>query len=159
MKQRICTIWLLLSLCLALSAQEKNNKFTIRGTVYDETGAPMPGVTIYLRDEVSIGTISGDNGTFSIRAFRGDMIVFSFIGYEKVEYLVTEEKKDLKIKITEAKQELDEVVVVGLGSQRKISNVAAVSSIDVKELQQPAASIANLLGGARCRCHLHADQR
>jgi len=147
MKHIICTIWLFLFLCLALSAQEKNKKYTIQGTVYDETSQPMPGVTIYLRDEVSVGTISDNNGKFSIRASRGDMIVFSFVGYEKVEYLVTEEKQNLKIKITEAKQKLDEVVVVGLGSQRKISNVAAVSSIDVKDLQQPAASVANLLGG------------
>ena len=147
MKQIVCTLWLLLSLCLALSAQEKNDKFTIQGTVYDETSQPMPGVTVYLRDKVGVGTISDDEGGFSIRATRGDMIVFSFVGYEKVEYLVTEEKKKLKIKITEASQKLDEVVVVGLGSQRKISNVAAVSSVDVKELQQPAASVANLLGG------------
>jgi TonB-linked SusC/RagA family outer membrane protein len=107
----------------------------------------MPGVTIYLRDKISVGTISDDKGNFSIRASRGDMIVFSFVGYKKVEYLVTEEKKDLKIHITEAEQELEEVVIVGLGSQRKISTVAAVTSIDVKELQQPAASVANLLGG------------
>ncbi len=148
MKPIIGTLGLFLSLCLILSAQEKNNnKYTITGTVYDETDSPMPGVTIYLRDEVSVGTISGSDGQFSIKASRGDMIVFSFIGYKKVEYLVTEEKKDLKISITESQQKLDEVVVVGLGSQRKISNVAAVSSINVQDLQQPAASVANLLGG------------
>ncbi len=51
------------------------------------------------------------------------------------------------ITFTETAQELEEVVVMGLGSQRKISTVAAVSSVDVKELQTPAASVANLLGG------------
>ncbi len=138
---------LFLSLCLALPAQEKDNRFAIKGTVYDQADVPVPGVTIYIRDKISIGTTSGNDGNFSIQASRGDMIVFSFVGFEKAEYLVTEEKQDLKIKITEAKQKLDEVVIVGLGSQRKISNVAAVSSIDVKDLQQPAASVANLLGG------------
>ncbi len=147
MKYIVCTLWLLLSLCLGLSAQQKNDKFTIKGTVYDETNTPIPGVAVYLKDEISIGTISDNDGKFSIRASRNDMIVFSFVGYEKVEYLVTEEKKDVKIKISETKQQLDEVVVVGLGKQRKISNVAAVSSIEVKDLQQPAASIANMLGG------------
>ncbi len=146
MRHTACTLWILLSLCLALSAQETKN-FTIQGAVFDETGSPIPGVTIYLRDKISVGTISDSDGKFSIRASRGDMIVFSFVGYKKVEYLVTEEKKDLKINITETEQQLEEVVVVGLGSQRKISTVAAVTSIDVKELQQPVASVANLLGG------------
>jgi hypothetical protein len=65
----------------------------MEGTVYDETNTPLPGVTVYLRDKISIGTITDINGKFSIRASRGDMIVFSFMGYEKIEYLVTEEKK------------------------------------------------------------------
>ncbi len=146
MKHIACTLWILLSVCLAISAQPEK-KFSIEGIVYDETEAPMPGVTIYLRDKISVGTISDNNGKFNIKASRGDMIIFSFIGYKKVEYLVTEEKKDLKIKVSEAEQQLDEVVVVGLGSQRKISTLASVTSIDVKELQQPAASVANLLGG------------
>jgi len=146
MKYIACTLWILLSVCLALSAQS-TKIFNIQGVVYDEAGTPMPGVTIYLRDKISVGTTSDNAGKFSIKASRGDMIIFSFIGYKKVEFLVTEEKKDLKINITEAEQELDEVQVVGLGSQRKISTVASVTSIDVKELQQPAASVANLLGG------------
>ncbi|MCK3684386.1 TonB-dependent receptor [Maribellus sp. YY47] len=146
MKHITCLLWILLSINFILSAQTKDN-FTIQGTVYDETDAPLPGVTIYLRDKISIGTISDSDGKFSLKVTRGDMIVFSFIGYKKVEYLVTEAKTNLKINISESEQELDEVVVVGLGSQRKISTVASVTSIDVKELQQPTASVANLLGG------------
>lgn len=119
----------------------------MEGTVFDEANTPLPGVTIYIRDKISVGTTTNVEGKFSIRASRGDMIVFTFIGYEKIEYLVTEEKKDLVIKFSEEAQALDEVVVVGLGSQRKISTVAAVTSVDVKELQQPAPSVANLLGG------------
>jgi len=145
MKQIVCTLGILLSLCLALSAQQ--SIYTMAGIVYDEHGTAIPGVTVYLRDKISVGTITDTNGKFSIRASRGDMIVFSFVGYQKVEHLVTEEKKDLKIKFTEMEQKLDEVVVVGLGSQRKISTVAAVTSIEVKDLQQPTASVANLLGG------------
>jgi TonB-linked SusC/RagA family outer membrane protein len=119
----------------------------MEGVVYDEQNKPMPGVTVYLRDKISVGTITDPQGKFSIRASRGDMIVFSFVGYEKVEYLVTEEKKNLEIKFTEEAQELEEVVIVGLGSQRKISTVAAITSVEVKELQRPVASVANLLGG------------
>lgn len=146
MKRITILLGLLLSFCLILPAQDKKT-FVMEGTVYDETHSPLPGVTVYLRDKISVGTSTDINGKFSIKASRGDMIVFTFVGFEKVEYLVTEEKKDLKISFTETAKELDEVVVTALGSQRKISSVAAVTSVDVKELQQPAASVANLLGG------------
>ncbi|WP_313381545.1 TonB-dependent receptor [Proteiniphilum saccharofermentans] len=145
MKHIACIIWILLSISLPLPAQQSS--FIMEGTVYDDTNEPLPGVTVYLRDKISVGTITDINGKFSIRASRGDMLVFTFVGYEKVEYLVTEEKKDLEIIFSETAQELDEVVVIGLGSQRKISTVGAVSSVDVKELQTPASSVANLLGG------------
>ncbi|WP_418892939.1 SusC/RagA family TonB-linked outer membrane protein [Limibacterium fermenti] len=144
--KRILLVSTILSLCFLLQAQEKSN-FVMEGIVYDDTKQALPGVSVYIRDKISVGTITDVNGKFSIRASRGDMIVFTFVGYEKVEYLVTEEKKDLAITFTETAQELEEVVVMGLGTQRKISTVAAVSSINVKELQTPAASVANLLGG------------
>ncbi len=128
-----------------LPAQQRS--FLMEGMVHDETDTPLPGVTVYLRDKISVGTTTNADGKFSIRASRGDMIVFSFVGYERIEYLVTEEKKDIEIKFTEAAQELDEVIVTGLGSQRKISTVASVTSVDVSELQTPATSVANLLGG------------
>ena len=143
MKRIICLLWVLLSGGF-LPAQQST--FVMEGTVYDEFNTPLPGVTVYLRDNISVGTSTDTDGKFSIRASRGDMIVFP-LGYEKIEYLVTEEKKDIEISFTETAQELDEVIVTGLGSQRKISTVAAVSSVDVGELQTPASSVANLLGG------------
>jgi TonB-linked SusC/RagA family outer membrane protein len=145
MKRIICIFWAVISGYLLLPAQQ--GAFVMEGTVYDEFNTPLPGVTVYLRDNISVGTSTDTDGKFSIRASRGDMIVFSFLGYEKIEYLVTEEKKDIEISFTETAQELDEVIVTGLGSQRKISTVAAVSSVDVGELQTPASSVANLLGG------------
>jgi TonB-linked SusC/RagA family outer membrane protein len=144
MKRNILLL-LLLSLCLQLFAQQRTT-FTVEGTVTDENEEVFYGVTVYLKDRINIGTETNEQGKFSIKAARGDMIVFSFVGYKNVEYLVTEEKKDLMIRLNSVEQ-LDEVVVVGLGSQRKISSLAAVTTVDVKELQVPATSVANLLGG------------
>lgn len=139
---------LLLVFMLAGAALFAQQKYIMEGIVYDETGQSLPGVTVYLKDKVGIGTSTDVDGKFSIKASRGDMIVFSFVGYEKVEYLVTEEHKDMKISFKTASQQLEEVVAVGLGStQRKISSVAAVTAIDVDELQTPTTSVANLLGG------------
>ena len=145
MKRVTCILWILLSSYLLLPAQQST--YIMEGIVYDDMNTPLPGVTVYLRDKISVGTTTNTDGEFSIRASRGDMIVFTFVGYERIEYLVTEEKKDLEITFSEVAQELDEVIVTGLGSQRKISTVAAVSSVDVGELQTPTSSVANLLGG------------
>lgn len=146
MKHILCILLILSSFCFPIQAQV-NKTFVIEGTVLDETDTPLPGATVYLRDKVSIGTSTNSEGKFSIRASENDVIIFSFIGYEKIEYLAKGEKKDLVIKFQEQAQKLDEVVVVGMGTQRKISSVAAVSSLNVEELQTPASSITNLLGG------------
>src|SRR5690606_25491991 len=64
------------------------------------------------------------------------------------EYLVTKEDKAVEIRFTEKAQEVEEVMVVGImGTQRKISSVAAITTVDVKDLQSPAPSISNLLVG------------
>lgn len=146
MKRIAFILGIFLSVSFLLPAQ-RNTSFVIEGTVYDDTNQPLPGVTVYLRDKISVGTSTDTDGKFSIKVSRGDMIIFSFVGYDKVEYLATEEKKDLEIKFTNVAQKLDEVVVVGMGTQRKISTVAAVTSVDVKELQTPTTSVSNLLGG------------
>jgi TonB-linked SusC/RagA family outer membrane protein len=129
-----------------LSAQQ-NVSYVIEGTVYDETGAPFEGVTLYVKEKVTLGALTSAGGKFSVKVSRGDVIVFTFMGYEKVEYLVTEEKKDLEIRLALSAQQMDEVIVVGMGTQRKISAVAAVTSVDPKDLQVPAPSITNMLGG------------
>jgi TonB-linked SusC/RagA family outer membrane protein len=129
-----------------LFAQQKAN-YTMAGIVYDEMNETVPGASVYLKDRVGIGTATDMEGKFNIKASYGDILVFSYIGYDKVEYLVTEEKKDLQIRFSRITQQIEEVVVVGMGSQRKISSVAAISTIDAKDLQIPSASIANLLGG------------
>jgi TonB-linked SusC/RagA family outer membrane protein len=128
-------------------ARSDGTDYVIEGTVYDETGEPFEGVTLYLKDKVTFGTLTNSDGKFSIKASRGTIIVFSFVGYETLEYLVTEEKKDVEIRLATATTEMDEVVVVGMGVQRKISALAAVTTVDVDQLQVPAPSIANMLGG------------
>jgi TonB-linked SusC/RagA family outer membrane protein len=141
-----CFGLLFLMLCLRLPAQQKTD-YVIEGTVYDEAGQPFEGVTLYIKDKVTFGTISNSQGKFSIKAARGNTIVFSFVGYTEVEYLVAEEKRDVEIRLAPAAEEMDEVIVTALGSQRKISALAAVTSVDVKDLQVPAPSITNMLGG------------
>lgn len=127
----------------ALFAQEKN--FMIEGTISDELG-PLIGVTITIQGKIG-GTVTDENGKFSIRASRGDKLIFSYVGYEPYEWIATEEKKNLDIKLVNAAHEMDEVVVTAMGTQRKISTLASISTLSAEELQVPTPSVSNLLGG------------
>ncbi|MFA7493001.1 MAG: TonB-dependent receptor [Proteiniphilum sp.] len=145
MKRNIFLLFLL-HLFLFVNAQQRA-AFTLNGTVHDEMGSTLPGATVYLKDQVGIGTITDIDGQFSINVRIGDVVMVSFVGYATAEYVVLKEESPVIIELKVDSEELDEVVVVGMGSQRRISSLAAVTSVDVSELQTPVASVANLLGG------------
>src|SRR5690606_12902679 len=118
----------------------------IVGTVVNEKGETTANVSIYVKDKPNLGTSSDDKGRFSIKASYGDRIVFTLVGYEPTEYVAVESIDNLNISLNEKSSEIEEVVVVGLGAtQRKISSVGAITTVDVKDLQSPAPSISNLL--------------
>jgi TonB-linked SusC/RagA family outer membrane protein len=133
-------------LCLFPFLASAQQALNMGGVVSDE-GGPLPGVNIYLKGRISVGTTTNTDGAFKIRASRGDVIVFAFIGYNTVEYLVDQEDGNIQVLMTSASTEIEEVVVTALGTQRKVSVVGAITSVDAKELQTPATSMANMLGG------------
>ncbi|MEN6324387.1 MAG: TonB-dependent receptor [Proteiniphilum sp.] len=138
---------LLLVVCFTLSAQQTATNINVEGTVYDmTTGETLPGVNVVVKGKIG-GTVTDVNGKFSIKASRGEWVIFTFMGYKPYEWLVTENAKNLKITLSEATQQIEEVVVTGVGVQRKISTLSAVTAVDAKELQVPAPSVTNLLGG------------
>jgi len=123
------------------------NTFTVAGTVYDEKGVQISGTNIFVKNKPGFGAITDADGKFSINVSKGDVLVFNFLGYENVEYLAETAQRNISISFKEVTKELTEVVVTGLGTQRKISVVGAISTIAAKDLQVPASSMANLLGG------------
>ncbi|KAA6339330.1 TonB-dependent receptor SusC [termite gut metagenome] len=139
---------MLFCITFTVTGQTKQS-FKLEGVVTDQTGATVPGATVYLKDKVGIGTASDVNGVFRLNKVEvGDVLVVSFVGYAKYESMLTKEPTGpLTILLKEDSQVMEEVVVMGMGTKRKISSVAAVSTIDVKELQVPTSSVANLLGG------------
>jgi Outer membrane cobalamin receptor protein len=134
---------MLLFFCIPVFGQ---NTFTIKGTAFDEMGQVVSGASVFLKNEPGVGTATNEEGKFSIKVSKGDKIVFSFISYNNVEYIVEGPVNDLKIVFKDAKK-LNEVIVTGLGSQRKISVVGAISTLEASQLQVPATSIANIIGG------------
>ena len=120
--------------------------FTVSGTVVDETDTPVPGASVYAKDRAGMGTATDVDGKFSLKVQKNDILVVSFLGYAPSETAITGPKSDLRIKLTPSEHQLEEAVVVGMGTQRKISVVGAVTNVNVKELQTPATNLANMLG-------------
>jgi len=140
----------LLPLCLLRMATfaQQTQELTVAGTVVNEAGDPLSNVSIHIKDKAAAGTSTNADGKFSINVIYGDRLVFTYVGYEPFEHVAVESTTNLTVSLTDKSEALDEVVVVGLGtSQRKISSVGAITTVDVKDLQSPAPSITNLLGG------------
>lgn len=84
-------------------------KFTISGTVVDEDEEPLVGANILIKD-TNRGTSTERDGSFSIMVRKGEILVFSFIQYENIEYKVTgSEKKNIKITLKETSEHDDHV--------------------------------------------------
>ena len=142
-------IFIILLACCQVTAfaQQAAKTFTVSGTVVDETDTPVPGASVYAKDRAGMGTATDVDGKFSLKVQKNDILVVSFLGYAPSETAITGPKSDLRIKLTPSEHQLEEAVVVGMGTQRKISVVGAVTNVNVKELQTPATNLANMLGG------------
>jgi TonB-linked SusC/RagA family outer membrane protein len=135
--------------CAGLPAQNdgKNTAVTVSGTVYEGPEQPVQGVTVYLKDRPGVGWVTDMNGRFSVKAEIRDVLIFSMLGFEEVRYDISRPEENLRIDLVPSNTELEEMVIVGMGSQRRISVVGAVTSVNVADLQMPATSINNVLGG------------
>ncbi|PWD98911.1 SusC/RagA family TonB-linked outer membrane protein [Marinilabilia rubra] len=118
----------------------------ITGQVTDTEGEPLPGVTV-VKKGTTTGTITDIDGNYSINANKGDDLVFSFIGMEKREVRVADQRI-LNVELRSTMQDLEEVTVVAYGQQKKVSITGAITSVQSEELMKsPNASVANSLAG------------
>lgn len=120
---------------------------TVTGTVIDENGNPISGVSVQVVG-MTTGTTTSENGKFSITVSGGDAVLaFSFIGYSPREITVGTQR-NIDVVLQGAATELEEAVIVGYGTQRKASVVAAISTMDASGLRQtPASNIGIALAG------------
>lgn len=121
--------------------------FEVTGTVIDKTKATMPGVSVYIKDSPGVGVRTDMDGKFKIKAQENDVIVFSFVSFKTVEKLVTG-PAELVIVMEEDTRQIDEVEVVGYGTQRKVSVLGAISNINPEQLKGTSVtSLSNALAG------------
>jgi TonB-linked SusC/RagA family outer membrane protein len=123
------------------------SKITVAGTVIDENGAELIGVNIQVKENPAAGTVTDQDGHFRIEIPAKSTLRFSYMGYKPQEILYTATKNREKIALTPDINEFEEVVITGRGTQRKISVVGAVTNVEVAQLQVPAVSVSNMLGG------------
>ena len=138
--------WLLLGLLLSSPQILYGQTMTATGKVVDMNGEPIIGVSVVLKG-AGKGTITDLEGRFSMSVDKEAIIEFSFIGYKKVERKASS-LKNAEIVLHEDTEMLDEVVVVGYGTQRKETLTGAISQIKAQELiKAPVANMAQALTG------------
>jgi TonB-linked SusC/RagA family outer membrane protein len=125
---------------------EKTEPIVIRGIVTDEKGMGIPGAGIKVKGSLA-STSTDMNGSFSITVPSAEsVLIVSYVGYQPQEVTV-KNQKNLKISLLPSDNALEEVAVVGFGTQRKVSLIGAQSTISSKELKQPVNSITQSLSG------------
>ena len=123
-------------------------QFSVAGVVYDDTGEPCIGATVRVKNEPGTGTITDLDGKFAIKVKPGATLQFEYVGMETVQRTILKDEPSLSVKFKVAKTNaIDEVVVTGLVSQKKVSVVGAVSTINMDELRTPGTSLVNMIGG------------
>lgn len=120
---------------------------TITGTITDNQGQPLPGVTIKIKDATT-GTTSDVNGKFSITVpDTKTILTFSMIGFETQE-ITAGNSRSITIVLKDAVSSLDEVVVVGYGEQKKATLAGSVATVSGKEISQnPSPNVTATLAG------------
>lgn len=127
---------------LQVVTQEKH----VTGTVLDETGEPMIGVSVLVKGTTT-GTVTNFDGNFSLNASSNATLVISYIGYQTQEVKVGNQKS-LSIVLKPDNQLLDEVVVVGYGTVKKRDLTGAVSSVKSEDIiRMPTSNVIEAIQG------------
>ena len=145
---RILYIFLLSFFSFNVLAQNTLSTFTVKGTVVDTSGEPVIGATVKIKDTTT-ATITDVNGSFSMLVSGKDVkLVASFIGYQSKEITVKKGETPIRFVLAEDAQNLDEVVIVGYGTQKKSSLTSSVEVIRGEDLlQMPTANLDEALNG------------
>lgn len=126
--------------------QTKGEKKQITGKVIDTKGEPVIGATVMERGTTN-GTITDFDGNFTLSVAEGTTIEISYIGF-KTQQLLAKANKPMSVTLKEDTEVLDEVVVVGFGTQKKVNLTGAVSVISADEIKQrPVTNVTQALQG------------
>ena len=118
----------------------------VEGTVTDDSGTPLVGVTLKVKGTTA-GTVTDAQGKFTLVVSDSAVLKVSYVGYDSKEIPVGHQQT-LHIKLNASARGLDEVVVVGYGTEKKATMTGAVSTVSVETLKQaPVTNFSNTLAG------------
>ena len=138
---------LVIALFVSTMAMAQGGGTTVSGTVTDASQLPMVGVSVTV-DGTDDGTITGVNGEYTISVPKNGSITFSFIGY-KSQTIAVGTRTTVNVQMAEDNTTLDEVVVVGYGTQKKANLTGAVESVTSEVFEgRPVANTTQMLQGA-----------
>lgn len=143
---RLHLLLLALIMTLALPGVSFAQNLKVQGCVTDEQNEPLVGVSVQTKDK-SKGTVTDIDGNYVLSGVpRGTTLVFSYVGYKPKEIIVNSTTVD--VVMDESSEQLEEMVVIGYGQQRKVTLTGSVANVGGKELlKSPAASLGNALSG------------
>lgn len=136
-------------LCTTMGAWAQEN-LEITGTVADNTGEPLIGASVTVKSgNQGLGAMTDVEGHYKIKVKQYETLVFAYLGFKSVEVVVKGDKKVIDVKLSEEKvNQVDEVVVTGMGEQKKLSVTGAVTNVSVKDLKHYSTSnLTNTLAG------------
>lgn len=138
---------LIISFCIGLLALLAMPAFaqnqTFKGTVVDEAGEPIIGASVVVEGQKGMGTVTDFDGNYSLQAPKNAKVTISYIGF-----LPQTVKPGGKVELKEDSQSLEEVVVVGYGSQKKAHLTGSVATVPVEDIQDLAnGGLASSLSG------------
>jgi len=138
LKKHLMLAALLFISALHLYAGMQQDPIRVSGKVVDENGEALIGVSVRVK-EGNAGTVTDFEGRFSLQAASGSTLVFSYLGFSDLE-LKADPTQSMNVKMTEGVESLDEVVVVGYGTQRKKDLTGGLSVVGGKELGMVSTS-------------------
>lgn len=143
-KQHLKSIVILVAILLA-GTSSVYAQDVVKGVVTDATGEPMVGVTVR-EQNTNNGVVTDINGNFSLKVKPNSVIQFTYVGYKPLELQASQASGTIVME--ENSEQLDEVVVVGYGTQRKVNLSGAVSAIDGDKIAaKPATDVLSALQG------------
>ncbi|AWW33105.1 SusC/RagA family TonB-linked outer membrane protein [Echinicola strongylocentroti] len=126
--------------------QQKIDLIDVTGTVTDENGQPIPGATVQVQGTTR-GSVTDIDGKYSIEVEEGAVLIFSFIGYQQ-QMVEVGNQTVLNISLSPDMKSLDEVVVVGYGTQKKVNVIGSVSQISSESIEnRPVPNATQALAG------------
>ena len=119
---------------------------SVKGKVTDEGGKPLSNVSVTIKNTTR-GTVTGNDGNYSITASSGDILTFTYIGY-LLDEITVGSSSQYDIALKPESQSLEQVVVIGYGTQKKSSLTGSVASVTGKTINElPVASVQQALQG------------